>query len=204
MTSPPQTLITEQPPATSTETSASFSFASSEAGSSFECSLDGGAWVPCSSPLTYDSLAVGTHTFEVRAADGAGDVDPTPASATFSVEAETLSPNPPAGSSPPLSPASPNPAPSQTEVTLTLLRAGATRALLRASVSPCAGREGGAIELLRADRVIFHGHLSPTCHAAFRVRAAARVRFRALVPALGAYPAGASAPIRVPTAQLSR
>ncbi len=200
---PPDTSITDQPPATTTETTASFSFESSEAGSSFECSLDGGAWVSCTSPKTYSSLSAGAHTFEVRATDAAGNVDPTPARVSFRVETVVPPQSLPAGSGLPIPPAGSGAAALQTEVTLALRRApGAdgSRALLRAGVSPCAGREGGAIELLRANKVILHAHLSPTCHATFRVRGAASARFRALVPPLGSYLAGASAPIRVPLA----
>lgn len=45
----------------------------------FECQLDGGGWAPCSSPTQYLSLAYAVHTFGVRAIDGAGNIDPTPA-----------------------------------------------------------------------------------------------------------------------------
>ena len=50
-----------------------FSFASNEPGSSFACSLDGGAFASCTSPASYTSLAVGSHTFSVRATDAAGN-----------------------------------------------------------------------------------------------------------------------------------
>ena len=46
---------------------------------SFECSLDGGGFGPCVSPVSYSSLVAGPHHFEVRATDLAGNVDPTPA-----------------------------------------------------------------------------------------------------------------------------
>jgi hypothetical protein len=45
----------------------------------FECSLDGGAYYPCSSPENINGLSEGEHTFEVRAVDGAGNADPSPA-----------------------------------------------------------------------------------------------------------------------------
>ena len=41
----------------------------SQAGSTFECRVDGGAWGSCSTPETTASLADGAHTFEVRATD---------------------------------------------------------------------------------------------------------------------------------------
>jgi hypothetical protein len=47
--------------------------------STFECSLDGGAFVSCDPPVEYTALRTGWHLFEVRATDRAGNVDPTPA-----------------------------------------------------------------------------------------------------------------------------
>ena len=58
-------------------------------GSSFECSLDDGAFSPCTSPLTLTGLSAGLHTLLVRARDAAGNIDPTPTVFTFSV-ARTL------------------------------------------------------------------------------------------------------------------
>ena len=53
-------------------------------GGSFECRLDNTAPSPaCSSPKAYSGLAEGAHTFEVRAIDAAGNVDPTPATRSF-------------------------------------------------------------------------------------------------------------------------
>jgi hypothetical protein len=48
--------------------------------------LDGGSWVACSSPQNYTSLSEGSHTFEVKAVDQVGNVDPTPASRSFTVD----------------------------------------------------------------------------------------------------------------------
>ena len=75
---PPDTTITAGPSGTTTSTSASFSFSSSESGSTFECRLDGAAFTSCSSPRAYSGLSTGSHTFEVRAIDAAGNVDATP------------------------------------------------------------------------------------------------------------------------------
>ena len=44
----------------------------------FECSLDGGAYEPCGTAVTYSGLGKGTHTFAARATAG-GDTDPSPA-----------------------------------------------------------------------------------------------------------------------------
>jgi hypothetical protein len=84
-TTPPDTTISAGPTGSSTSTSASFSFSSSETGSTFTCRLDGGAWGACSSPKAYAGLSVGDHTFQVRATDGAGNPDATPASRTWTV-----------------------------------------------------------------------------------------------------------------------
>jgi large repetitive protein len=59
-----------------------FEFSSSEPGSSFECSLDGGPFSPCSSPDVIKAKK-GKHHFEVRARDAAGNVDPAPAAASW-------------------------------------------------------------------------------------------------------------------------
>ena len=45
----------------------------------FLCSLDGQTASSCSSPVTFDSLAIGTHMFQVRATDTSKNADPTPA-----------------------------------------------------------------------------------------------------------------------------
>jgi FlgD Ig-like domain len=86
---PPDTTIT-QAPADGTATAASISFASSEKGSTFECSLDGASFALCSSPKAYSGLAVGAHTLRVRAIDGSPNhnVDPSPASASWTISAQ--------------------------------------------------------------------------------------------------------------------
>src|SRR5207247_810652 len=82
----PDTIITATPPALTNSASASFTFAATEAGSTFQCALDGGGFAPCASPQTYSALASGNHTFQVRATDPAGNTDPTPASFTWTVD----------------------------------------------------------------------------------------------------------------------
>ena len=88
---PPETTITDGPSGTINSSSAGFNFGSSEASSSFECRLDAGSWASCSSPKVYSGLVDGAHSFEVRANDTAGNLDPTPAGGAF-VVADT---NPP-------------------------------------------------------------------------------------------------------------
>jgi hypothetical protein len=52
----------------------------------FECSLDGSAFAACASPQSYNNLASGSHTFQVRARDASGNVDATPATYTWAVD----------------------------------------------------------------------------------------------------------------------
>jgi hypothetical protein len=81
----PETTLHSGPAGTIARTSAVFSFSSSEAGSTFACALDGGAFVPCESPRTYGDLALGGHRFEVLATDAVGNEDPTPAGRTWTI-----------------------------------------------------------------------------------------------------------------------
>lgn len=86
----PNTTILTHPASSTAATSATFTFKGSDnltpAGSlTFQCKLDGGAFGACSSPKNYANLAIGTHTFKVRAKDQAGNVDPTPASFTWTI-----------------------------------------------------------------------------------------------------------------------
>jgi acetolactate synthase regulatory subunit len=82
----PQTMITQAPAAVINTISTSVSFASSEAGSTFECRLDGASFAPCVSPVQLTGLSEGAHTFEVRATDAAGNTDASPASVSFTVD----------------------------------------------------------------------------------------------------------------------
>src|SRR5207253_528758 len=84
---PPETTITAAPPARSNSSSASSSFTATKAGSTFACQLDGTALAACTIPQSYSGLADGSHSFQVRATDPAGNTDPTPASYTWTVDA---------------------------------------------------------------------------------------------------------------------
>ncbi len=97
-TTPPNTTISSMPTSTTTETSASFSFTSNESGSTFECKLDSGGFASCPTPKAYSGLAIGSHAFSVRATDAAGNVDATPASYSWTVQATEPPPPPPPGS----------------------------------------------------------------------------------------------------------
>jgi hypothetical protein len=91
-TSAPDTTITSGPSGSTTAMSASFAFDSTEAGSTFACKLDAGAYAACTSPKAYSGLAVGSHTMSVRATDPAGNTDPTPATRSWTVSAPSSAP----------------------------------------------------------------------------------------------------------------
>ncbi len=85
----PDTVIDSTPPSPSGSASAVFAFHGVDSGSGvsrFECSVDGGAFITCASGVTYTGLANGSHTFAVRAVDGAGNTDPTPATHDWVVD----------------------------------------------------------------------------------------------------------------------
>lgn len=80
----PETTITKHPPMKTGKHRVTFKFKSDEAGSAFECKLDGKPYRPCASPRRY-RVKKGLHKFRVRATDPAGNTDPTPARARFRV-----------------------------------------------------------------------------------------------------------------------
>ena len=91
---PPETIIDSAPPAGTTSTSATFTFHSSPAGSTFTCKLDTAAPAACTSPQSYSALTQAAHTFTVFATLN-GIADPTPAAATWTVD--TTAPTAPTG-----------------------------------------------------------------------------------------------------------
>jgi hypothetical protein len=91
-TTAPNTTVSSGPSGTTTSTGASFGFSSSESGSTFQCSLDSGSWSSCTSPKSYSGLAVGSHTFAVKATDAAGNTDASPATRSWTVQASTPPP----------------------------------------------------------------------------------------------------------------
>jgi hypothetical protein len=94
-TTPPETVLElSGPTGTVITNSARFAFSSSDADvASFECSLDGAPFETCTSPKDYTNLSVVQHTFSVRAVDKAGNIDPTPASRSWTIEtADTQAP----------------------------------------------------------------------------------------------------------------
>ena len=89
---PPPTPSIDSTPANPTNlTTATFAFSVSEAGVTFACKLDGGAFSTCTSPKTY-TVGAGSHTFSVRAQDAAANQS-SPATTTWVVD-RTVPPRP--------------------------------------------------------------------------------------------------------------
>ena len=84
---PPETRIDKGPKKKSKKRKATFEFSADEAGVSFQCSLDGAPFTPCSSPFqTKVKKKPKKHSLQVRATDAAGNVDATPASHSWKVK----------------------------------------------------------------------------------------------------------------------
>jgi large repetitive protein len=82
---PPETTILTKPASLANSATATFTLATT-GGSSYQCSIDGGAFVTCTSTKTYSSLAEGNHSFSVKAVDAAGNEDPTPATYAWTID----------------------------------------------------------------------------------------------------------------------
>ncbi|MBJ7458095.1 MAG: hypothetical protein JHD02_02790, partial [Thermoleophilaceae bacterium] len=89
--------ITSGPSAPVASTSATFAF-TGEVGATYECYIDSPvAWATCTSPVTYNSLGQGAHTFHVRQIDPAGNVS---SESTRSWSVDTVGPPAPSVSGP--------------------------------------------------------------------------------------------------------
>jgi hypothetical protein len=137
-TTPPETTILSKPPNPSSSSTASFTYSSNEPGSTFECKLDGAGFSACAATgITYTGLANGTHSFQVRARDPEGNLDPSPAGHTFDVVVLVEAPPAPAAlPPPPLIPPPPGPG---TALAAGVAEVRGAMALLRIS---CRGRQG--------------------------------------------------------------
>lgn len=78
----PETTITDGPPLVSSIVQPTFQFESSVADSAFQCRIDTEPFAPCSSPHQVEPLSSGTHTFAVKAINGATE-DSSPAEYEF-------------------------------------------------------------------------------------------------------------------------
>ena len=84
-TTAPDTTLAGAPQALTNAGAVTLTFTATEV-ATFEVRLDGAAFAAATSPHALNNLTDGSHTFEVRARDGAGNVDATPASATWVVD----------------------------------------------------------------------------------------------------------------------
>jgi hypothetical protein len=82
---PPAPIITSAPAYLTNDDTATFAFTDSQAGVTYQCSLDGAAFAACSSGVSYSGLAgfpnnydivTKRHTFAVKAMDGSGNFSP--------------------------------------------------------------------------------------------------------------------------------
>jgi arylsulfatase A-like enzyme len=89
-TSFPETTLASGPSELSNNRQATFLFSSSDPNAGFQCRLDStqeADFQTCSSPRIYNNLADGTHIFDVRAVRVPAQIDPTPASTTWTIDA---------------------------------------------------------------------------------------------------------------------
>ncbi|MFN8440621.1 MAG: Ig-like domain-containing protein [Caldilineaceae bacterium] len=81
----PETSITAQP---NDSVNATIGFTGTVGGDvavAFECRLDEGVFTACTTPVAYQNLSNGAHTFQVHAINGQGTQDPTPAEVKWTV-----------------------------------------------------------------------------------------------------------------------
>src|SRR5207247_4439149 len=84
-TQAPDTLIDTTPAKFTNSNTATFAFHATEA-ATFTCQLDNQTPGACTSPVTYNGLDDGSHTFTVTATDAAGNADQSPASFTWVID----------------------------------------------------------------------------------------------------------------------
>jgi len=84
-TAPETTMVTSEPNPTN-DPSGDFTFSSDDSAATFECSIDGGEYVPCPSTFSTSDLPDGSHSLSVRAVDAVGNADGTPATHTWTVD----------------------------------------------------------------------------------------------------------------------
>lgn len=86
---PPNTILVSSPSAISGP-DVTFIVDSTEAGSTFRCSVDSTTLMACGSTQMFTTLAAGTHTFRAAATDMAGNEDTTPVEYTWMVDPNVL------------------------------------------------------------------------------------------------------------------
>ena len=89
----PDTTLLTGPSGTVASNSATMTFSSpSKSPVTYECQTDGAGFAACASPHAVNGLASGAHTFAVRAKDAFGNVDPSPATASWTVQESVVAP----------------------------------------------------------------------------------------------------------------
>jgi hypothetical protein len=86
-TTPPETTITSGPAdgAVIRDIDPTLEFTANEPGASFTCRVDAEPATPCASPFTSPTLSDGQHAVAIAATDAVGNVEPTPATRTFTL-----------------------------------------------------------------------------------------------------------------------
>ena len=89
-TTPPDTQITKGPGTFTSNYISLFEFSGTDDQTAplemeFECSLDGGPFESCENPEEIEAFTDGEHNLRVRAVDISGNVDPTPATRTWTI-----------------------------------------------------------------------------------------------------------------------
>jgi hypothetical protein len=87
-TQPPSSTFLSHPASQSYGRTATFTFASNEPAATFLCGLDTAPSTPCASGIRLNSLTTGPHTFSLVAVDAGGNVQQTPTSFTWNVNAD--------------------------------------------------------------------------------------------------------------------
>jgi RTX calcium-binding nonapeptide repeat (4 copies) len=83
---PPETQFDPAPPDTFDTSTPVFTMSATDPNpGAFLCSFDGEEFFVCSSPFSFRVLSNGPHNMAVKAIDKAGNIDPTPATASFTV-----------------------------------------------------------------------------------------------------------------------
>ena len=90
---PPTVAINSKPSLITNATAATFAFSATDAGggtvASFSCKLDAEAYAACTSPVTRNTLAAGSHTYSITATDSVGN---TSTAVTYTWSIDTTAP----------------------------------------------------------------------------------------------------------------
>jgi len=81
---PPETMFSGGPPAITNATSATFVLPNDD--NAYTCTLDSGTPTACTESYSVTGLAEGAHTVTIIATDPAGNIDPTPATHSWTID----------------------------------------------------------------------------------------------------------------------